>query len=122
MVLPRSERVVEVHLVVEGGCWTGLAGAAPERASAGDVVVFPPHDRHSLPTVARFGEDGAPGTRFVCGFLGCDARPFNSLLEARRACCTCPRSAARWRPGALGFGRGGGATGERRGGARASPR
>ena len=28
------------------------------------------------------GEPGADRTRFVCGFLGCDARPFNPLLDA----------------------------------------
>lgn len=32
--MPKSERVMEFHLVVEGECWTGLAGAAPERAQA----------------------------------------------------------------------------------------
>jgi AraC-like DNA-binding protein len=29
----------------------------------------------------RFG-DGAPDARFICGYLGCDARPFSPLLAA----------------------------------------
>src|SRR3546814_18994674 len=29
----------------------------------------------------EFGGDGAQ-TRFVCGYLGCDSRPFNPILDA----------------------------------------
>jgi AraC-like DNA-binding protein len=31
---------------------------------------------------AEAAATSAPGARFVCGFLGCDARPFNPLLHA----------------------------------------
>ena len=75
------------------------------RLSAGDVVVFPHGDAHAmssapgmrnppdialyrrpsdgqLPFTISVGATGADSARFVCGFLGCDARPFNPLLAA----------------------------------------
>jgi AraC-like DNA-binding protein len=75
------------------------------RVNAGDVVVFPggasnvmgsspgvrgkpdmamyyrPIDTH-LPFTLINGGGGKEHTRFVCGYLGCDARPFNPLLAA----------------------------------------
>src|SRR5262249_19185517 len=33
------------------------------------------------PFLLNFGGDGAPSAKFVCGFLACDARPFNPLLD-----------------------------------------
>jgi AraC-like DNA-binding protein len=41
----------------------------------------PPEETPSLPIMLRFG-NGAPDARFICGYLGCDARPFNPLLSA----------------------------------------
>ena len=36
-------------------------------------------------------------TTFVCGFLGCDARPFNPLIAAlAEDACTCARAAEGW--------------------------
>lgn len=32
------------------------------------------------PDTVRLGDNGRPETTFVCGFLGCDRRPFNPLL------------------------------------------
>lgn len=102
-VMPGVGHVMEFHLVVAGECWTGLAGGVPERAAAGDVVVFPQGDSHifrsapdlpapppnlppeagtGLPLVLRVGAPGQSGARFVCGYLGCDAAPFNPLLAA----------------------------------------
>jgi AraC-like DNA-binding protein len=34
-----------------------------------------------LPFFVKYGREGAPSARLVCGFLACDARPFNPLLE-----------------------------------------
>jgi AraC-like DNA-binding protein len=73
--------------------------------NAGDVVVFPAGDpnvlsssrgKRSKPNLAMYyrptdrnlpfrlthGGSGEERTRFVCGYLGCDARPFNPLLAA----------------------------------------
>jgi AraC-like DNA-binding protein len=97
------EHVMEFHVVSAGECWVGLADGPPERVGSGDVIVFPQGDAHvfrsapdlavlaaahvpddgaPLPFVVRVGASGAPSARFVCGFLGCDAQPFNPLLAA----------------------------------------
>ena len=86
----------------------GAASSAstPMHLSAGDIIVFPHGDAHvmsSAPgmrgtpdlTLYRPPSDGqlpftismgdsqrAESAHLVCGFLGCDARPFNPLLAA----------------------------------------
>jgi hypothetical protein len=103
-VMPGAEHVMAFHVVVEGECWASLPNTGPERAQAGDVVIFPQGDAHAFtsapdlpvpalshmpndpaktPFLLRIGQErGPPQARFVCGFLGCDARPFNPLLAA----------------------------------------
>jgi AraC-like DNA-binding protein len=109
VVLPAAQHLISLHIVTEGACWAGLAGAPPERLEAGDVLVIPHGDAYYLadppeaertygheeavaffrdmasgrlpPTVAE-GGDGPGRSRFVCGFLGCDLRPFNPILSA----------------------------------------
>jgi AraC-like DNA-binding protein len=70
---------------------------------AGDVIVFPHGDSHLMSStkdyVDRSGSNGSEASRFlsnvylgpndvarntelVCGFLGCDSRPFNPLIAA----------------------------------------
>jgi AraC-like DNA-binding protein len=112
-----TRTVLSYHVIVEGGCWTGLAapesggGLTPIALERGDVVVYPRGDAYFLtPDLATppsgaadaaamrgllagvadgsiaasfsSGPADAERTRFVCGFLGCDAPPFNPLLEA----------------------------------------
>ena len=98
---PGADHIMEFHVVAEGECWVGLLDGPLERAHAGDVVLFPQGDAHvlqsardlsvpqptlppngPLPAVLHLGSSGAPDAHFVCGFLCCDARPFNPLLEA----------------------------------------
>jgi AraC-like DNA-binding protein len=103
----RTRTVVSFHVVVEGSCWTGIEGQPAIRLQAGDVVVYPKGDAYFM--TCRRGElppppDSAPlirllqdvsaatvapwltfgseldRTTFVCGFLGCDPRPFDPLL------------------------------------------
>ncbi|MBM3522326.1 MAG: AraC family transcriptional regulator [Alphaproteobacteria bacterium] len=101
-VMPGADHVMEFHVVAEGECWAGLADGQPEQVAPGDVIIFPQGDAHvfrsardtpipdsgpnpsgnSLPFVVKLGGRGTPNARFVCGFLGCDARPFNPLLQA----------------------------------------
>jgi AraC-like DNA-binding protein len=104
-VMPGAQHLIEFHLVVSGFCWGGLADGSPIRLAAGDVIVFPQGDSHvvssapglrglrpmalfegadatQLPFFHRFGDGGGTHTRLICGFLGCDARPFNPLLAA----------------------------------------
>jgi AraC-like DNA-binding protein len=107
-VMPDAEHVIEFHAVIQGGCWAGVVGQDSTRLEAGDVIVFPQGDPHVLssapgqhtepdmrpytldrndrpfklspgPSSAEAGAGEA--TQLVCGFLGCDARPFNPLLN-----------------------------------------
>jgi len=109
-VMPESEHVMEYHVITHGACWGAIVGEQPVRLHAGDVVLFPHGDAHvmssapgmraatdtpsyfeqkadQLPFVLRIEEDAkAPTevddgeTRLVCGFLGCDVRPYNPLI------------------------------------------
>lgn len=106
-VLPMAEHVIEYHVVRCGTCWGGLLDAAPVRLEEGDVIAFPQGDPHVLssapgmrlppdlaalrsaaaaaatrPYVMSVGEPGPATVSIICGFLGCDARPFNPLLGA----------------------------------------
>src|SRR5687767_5550754 len=106
-VMPGAEHVIAFHAVMSGSCWAALSDdpRPPVLAKEGDIIVFPnghanvlsstrgerstpnlsiyrrPVDT-PLPFNLRHGSDGDVRTRFVCGFLGCDARPFNPLLSA----------------------------------------
>jgi len=107
-VLPGAEHLIPYHAVTGGGCWGGVAGEEPIRLEAGDIIVLPhghPHALSSapgmrtpidlsiyvrppdgqLPVPLRLGE-GDEETRLVCGYLGCDARPFNPLLQSLPSC------------------------------------
>jgi AraC-like DNA-binding protein len=101
-LVPTAEHLISYHIVTAGRCFGGLVGEEQVELVAGDVLVFPHGDAHVMsssrglrvgPEVnttapARFPETvflGAGGTittSFVCGFLGCDLRPFNPLLAA----------------------------------------
>lgn len=114
-----ADQVIAFHMVVEGSCWAGTTddadAAVPLRA--GDMVAFPagdanvmssqpgmrgspdpslytrPADR-TLPFSVTMSRDATgQRTRFVCGFLGCDARPFNPLLSALPRIVRAPVSA-----------------------------
>lgn len=106
-VMPEAEHVIMFHAITSGGGWAELLddSVPPFRLSAGDIIVLPmsdahvlcskpgmratpdlamyrrPTDRH-LPIYIEKGEGGGEQTRFVCGYLGCDARPFNPVLQA----------------------------------------
>jgi AraC-like DNA-binding protein len=101
-LMPGADHIMEFHLLVEGECWASLVDGEPELARAGDLLIYPHGDAHafrsapglalpppfvapeeprSLPIMLRFG-NGPADARFICGYLGCDARPFNPLLDA----------------------------------------
>jgi len=104
-ILPGVEHVIEYHVVTSGTCWGGLLDEPAIRLEAGDVIVFPQGDSHvmssapgmrgtpdievhrsathaRLPVALSLGENGGERSQLICGFLGCDARPFNPLLSA----------------------------------------
>ena len=122
VVLPSAQHLISLHIVTYGGCWAGLVGAPPQRLEAGDVLVIPHGDAYFLadppeaertygheeavsffrdmaagrmpPTVVEGG--GGPGkSQFICGFLGCDLRPFNPMLSTlpRVLCVRSPAQA-----------------------------
>ena len=101
--------MISYHVVRHGSCWGSLVGGDPVRLEAGDVLVLPHGDPYvmSIDGTMRGGpgpadvltfmrqmstgdlpftvcEGGERGDRMhlVCGFLGCDVRPFNPLLTA----------------------------------------
>ncbi|MDH5540900.1 MAG: AraC family transcriptional regulator, partial [Rhizobacter sp.] len=104
-----SQHLISYHIVSRGSCWAGLGDAPLERFEAGDVLVVPhghaylladPPDAAAsygpteavdffrqmaageLPTVVNENGGGVRQTQFICGFLGCDLRPFNPVLAA----------------------------------------
>jgi AraC-like DNA-binding protein len=103
-VMPGAQRVIAYHVVARGACWGQGVEQAPIRLQEGDLIVFPQGDPHvmssapgmrgtvdmsmfarrptSMPSVYEMGGGGPERTRLVCGFLGCDDRPYNPLLSA----------------------------------------
>jgi AraC-like DNA-binding protein len=106
-VMPNAEHVIAFHVVMVGSCWAELPDVMPPmRLNAGDFVVVPMGDDHVLssapgmrgeadlsmyrrptdrcqPVPFLINEGGGPGhDHFICGYLGCDVRPFNPLLDA----------------------------------------
>jgi AraC-like DNA-binding protein len=103
-VMPGAQRVIEYHLIARGACWGHAVGQEPFRLREGDLIVFPQGDAHvlssapgmraapdmsvfarpsaALPIVYELGGGGPDRARVICGFLGCDERPYNPLLTA----------------------------------------
>jgi AraC-like DNA-binding protein len=109
MVLPKvlagAEHLISYHVVTEGRCFASILGGEPIAVEAGEVIVFTRGDPHvmssspgmradpvapgaldgaaasQLPFFVNYGDAGPPSVKLVCGFLACDARPFNPLLD-----------------------------------------
>ena len=103
-ILPGAEHLIAYHVVTRGRCFASLIGGEAIEVAAGEVVVFTQGDAHvmssspgmradpftletmdtvaasPLPFFVSYGSEG-PAANLVCGFLACDARPFNPLLE-----------------------------------------
>ena len=107
VILPSAQHVVSYHVVTEGPCWCESPGQAPLRLETGDVLIVPHGHAYQLasvcglrtgwtmddalgwframakgdlPFVVTEGGNGSERIRLVCGFLGCDALPFNPVL------------------------------------------
>ena len=105
-MFPGSDHLICYHVIVQGDCWACLEGEPPMHLTSGDIVVLPHGDTHVLasspdlrrtPDMSLYKQPesgqlpvhitmGAgsdePKAQIVCGFLGCDARPYNPLLSA----------------------------------------
>jgi AraC-like DNA-binding protein len=104
-IFPGAAHLISYHVITGGACWGGVIGGTAIHLSAGDVIVFPHGDAHAMssapgmrdaPDPAKFRRPGdghlpfsismgnayADPAHLVCGFLACDARPFNPLLSA----------------------------------------
>ena len=107
VILPRAQHVVSYHVVRQGDCWCESPGHASMQLEAGDVLVVPHGHAYQLasayglctgwslddalawframaggqlPFVVTEGGSGPARLQLVCGFLGCDALPFNPVL------------------------------------------
>jgi AraC-like DNA-binding protein len=109
MVLPKvlsgAEHLIAYHVITEGRCFANIVGEEPIALEAGEVIVFTKGDAHvmssspgmradpvapgaldaaassQLPFFINYGDNGPPSAKLVCGFLACDAQPFNPLLD-----------------------------------------
>lgn len=115
-VLPRAEHLISYHVLLEGSGWGGLDGEKQVRLSPGDVIKFPHGDPYFMsstegericpgragtsparyPETVVLGPSHACSTRFVCGFLGCDRRPYNPLLASLPRQLVVPGVATGW--------------------------
>jgi AraC-like DNA-binding protein len=116
-IMPGVEHVIEYHLIVSGSCWGGIVDETPVRLGSGDIIVFPQGDAHvmssapgmrglpnaeamrkaqesRLPVAIDLRGGGAERAEVICGFLGCDARPFNPLLSTLPRVLHVPRDPA----------------------------
>lgn len=104
-IFPDAEHLIPFHVVTQGSCWGSVLDEPPVHLSAGDIIVFPHGDAHTmssapgmrgtpdlalyrrpsdgqLPFSMSMGHTQLDPSHIVCGYLGCDARPFNPLLNA----------------------------------------
>jgi AraC-like DNA-binding protein len=104
-ILPGAKHMIAYHVVTAGRCFANVIGGGPITLEAGEVIVFTKGDPHvmssspgmrgdpfaqgvidaathsHLPLSLTFGGNGPISAKVICGFLACDARPFNPLLE-----------------------------------------
>jgi AraC-like DNA-binding protein len=104
-IRPGAEHMIQFHAITSGSCYGGLLDEPSSSFQAGDILILPQGDRHvlssapgmvgepvridqdpaarfPLPLAVRLGQGKGTASHVMCGFLGCDARPFNPLLAA----------------------------------------
>jgi len=118
VILPGAQHLISYHVVLSGRCWCRGPGGPALRLDAGDVIVIPHGDpyalshpvdaacawpseevveffhlmaKHELPFVVEEGGGGSDQVQVLCGFLGCDVRPFNPILSALPRVLRVPR-------------------------------
>jgi AraC-like DNA-binding protein len=104
-ILPDADHLISYHVVTTGRCFATVAGGNPIALEAGQVLVITSSDPHTMssspglradppmPDVLQIAAaankpfcinlgDGPASANLVCGYLACDAQPFNPLLES----------------------------------------
>src|SRR4051794_12207017 len=100
-ILPGADHLIAYHVVTAGRCFATISGGQPIAVEAGEVVVFTKGDPHvmssgpgmradpfapdaldaalasQLPFPVNYCGHGAASAKLVCGYLACDAVPFN---------------------------------------------
>ncbi len=103
-ILPGADHLIAYHVVTGGRCYGRLAGGEAIPLEAGEVIIFTNADPHvmssrpdlgaeppstdvirlaaaaQMPFRINCGDAGGTSAALVCGYLACDARPFNPLL------------------------------------------
>jgi AraC-like DNA-binding protein len=117
-----AEHLIAFHVLTSGSCWVEAVDepGAPVLMRAGEMVIFPGGEANILasapgmrgqPDLPRYyrpvdealpfvidinGDSDADRCRIVCGYLACDKRPFNPLLESLPRMVHAPFSARSW--------------------------
>jgi len=109
LLAPGTEHLVGYHLITEGDAVIGLEGSSDLPITAGDIVIFPHGDPHTVAsgTPSQFVDSGkavgqwlagdfvplkvgAGGggniTRFVCGYFGCERHAARLFLAGLPPC------------------------------------
>ena len=109
VLMPAADHVIPYHLVMEGTCYARLVDGDPVELHGGDLIMFPAGDQHVLATASeaalrlppteitgesldkllkrgdvtafKSGRSGA-ATCIVCGFLACDGRLADPILQS----------------------------------------
>ncbi len=111
ILAPRGGHLILYHFLTEGHAYARLPGGSRQELKAGDIVIFPHGHTHLIGNgsperpvdsfetfagnltqglkVARFG-GGGEITRFVCGFLTCEPRLSEILLNGLPAMLKVP--------------------------------
>ena len=104
-ILPGAGHLIAYHVLTQGRCFANIIGQEPIPMEAGEVIVFTKCDPHvlssgpgmrtdpppaealdalagsQLPFSVSLGDEGPISAKLVCGYLACDAQPFNPLLD-----------------------------------------
>jgi AraC-like DNA-binding protein len=105
-ILPGAGHLIAYHMITEGRCFATLVGGEPITVEAGEIIVFTKGDPHimasspglradpaasgaldaatgsQLPFLINYGGEGPVSAKLICGWLACDAQPFNPLLDS----------------------------------------
>lgn len=119
IILPGAQHVISYHIITTGSGWISVSDGRPQPFSEGDILVIPHGDAYAmrstidkgpglteddsidfframaagkLPFIVREGGGGTNSAMYICGFLGCDVRPFNPLLSALPPLMRIPRA------------------------------